>query len=125
MKHPELPERWQWVDRALDYDALEGIGPAGRTVRVMWSDGTEVDGRRWRHVSIGVPPAFGRRPDLPTWTEVEWARRWFIGEDHEAYQVHPPADSYVSFAEVLHLWACLEVPNGRILPDFTKGTGTI
>lgn len=112
-----LPAGWRVVERRLDGAACTGRGPR-RKLRVIYSDALELDGRWWRHVSVSALSA-----PLPTWEELEYVRRHFIG-DRYAYQVHVPSAEHVNIhAGVLHLWACHE--DGPVLPDFTRGHATI
>ena len=93
--------------------------PAG-ALRVIESFAAELDGRWWQHLSCS------RLERLPSWTDLRDTKAAFVGPDREAYVVLPPETSYVNqHPHVLHVWACLDEPAGRILPDFTRGLGTI
>lgn len=116
-----LPAGWRIVEQRVD-----GIAATGRALRrklrVIASDHVEGDGSLWRHVSVSAPSA-----PLPTWDELEWVKHRFIGADRYAYQVHAPTDQHVNIHPgVLHLWARFDPQDdGRVLPDFTQGGGTI
>ncbi len=97
-----------------------GDGAAYQTIdglTVIVSAGTELDGRRWLHMSAS-------RPDkVPTWEDLKWMKRVFAGRKGKAIQVIPPDSEYVNIhPHVLHLWICLD---GDPLPDFTHGTGSL
>lgn len=94
--------------------ALTGGGPYwefphGRPLRVVMSGRTELDGKRWIHVSVS------NRGRLPSWEAMKLVHAAFIGEDKRAIQVFAPKSEHVNIAEVLHLWYCLD---GDGLPDF-------
>ena len=53
-------------------------------------------------------------PVAPTWAEMEAMKRWVVGTERVAYQVHPPVSEYVNdHPYVLHIWAPLERLLGR------------
>jgi hypothetical protein len=95
---------------------------------VIRSEAVELDGHVWRHVSVSR-----RRPSnsaafiLPTWHDMAGVRDVFIGPDRYAYTVHAPRTHHVNIHPgVLHLWARMtEDDAGMVLPDFTRGTGSI
>lgn len=73
----------------------------------------ERDGRRWHHISVS------RRGRMPSYDDLQLVRRLFIGETVECYQVFPPKDRWVNeHPFTLHLWRCLDAPEGVVLPDF-------
>ena len=70
-------------------------------------------GEGWDHVSVS------RDDRIPSWTEMEFAKRQFFRRDDCAMQLHPPVDEYIdgSFPgkrsiNCLHLWRPLrgEIP---------------
>lgn len=66
----------------------------------------------WHHVSVS------RASRLPTWDDLKLVRADFIGDERECYQVFPPRDRWVNDnPNVLHLWCCLDRPDG-VLPNF-------
>lgn len=84
---------------------------------VIASGATELDGRKWLHVSCAHPTR------LPSWKELMEVKEIFIGRDRAAIQVIPPKAKHINIhPNCLHLWCCLD---GEILPDFTQGTGSI
>jgi hypothetical protein len=129
-----LAERgdWQAVPQIED-DAhcLEGTGPLGRSLRILWGDDVRTDGRTWREVQVSVIPyttiGWGERA-LPTWREMEWVRYLVIGAEREAYQTHPSRvphrhsrrwdDDKPNFVSItyLYLLACMDDPTGEVLP---------
>ena len=45
----------------------------------------------------------------------------FIGPEKYAYAVWPPTDKYVNIhPHCLHLWARLDLTDGRVLPEFSE-----
>lgn len=104
---PTLPVNWRLIDgdewgRAWQHNGLRLIETAAR----------ERDCRVWLHVS------FSRASRLPDYEDSELVRRLFIGEDRESYAVFPPRERWVNRHQYcLHLWTCLDEPNG-VLPDF-------
>ena len=114
----DLPTTWRLVDRRLDGYAWTG---PGRHLRVIESTAVELDGHNWHHVSVS------RTDRDPTWAELREVKELFVGPDREAYVVLPPASRYVNLhAHALHLWArCDEADDGAVLPDFTRGGGSI
>lgn len=111
------PQGWR-----LMQDGEDGRGwrsAFGGQATVIESVAREEDGRRWHHVSTA------RADRMPTWDEVRAIKEAFIG-DREAYIVFPPKARYVNLHRFcLHLWACLDAPEGAVLPDFASGTGSI
>jgi hypothetical protein len=87
-----------WVDPVRRLAVMEGIESHG--------------GERWHHVSMS------HAVRVPTWPELSEAKVRFIGDDVEAYLVHPPAERYINIdSRVLHWYASIERPRG-VLPDF-------
>lgn len=117
---PSLPAGWQVRAQKPDGFMAEGRGPGRRKLRVIVSDAYHGDGGVWRHVSVSSHQA-----PLPTWTELDWCKRAFIGADRFAYQVHAPTEQHVNLREVLHVWARMDDHDGAVLPDFTDGGDTI
>lgn len=106
-----LPFSWRVLREAVD-----GRAVVQRGLHVIETLHREADGRRWHHVSLSRP---GR---LPTYEDVLLVRRLFIGEKVECYQVFPPAARHVNVHPYcLHLWRCLDAPDGVVLPDFRHG----
>lgn len=75
------------------------------------------EGLLWAHLSMSKPSR------MPTWPELVAARDALLGDHVEAYQVAPPRDRYVNVhPRVLHLFACLDRPEG-VLPPFHGDLG--
>lgn len=108
-----LPPHWRLREHAADgakWEARHGL-------TVIASGATELDGRRWWHVSVAHP----RR--LPTWEELREVKDLFIGRDRKAIQVLPRQAEYVNIhPHCLHLWHCLDDDG---LPYFTAGSGSL
>lgn len=86
----------------------------GQRLSVMEDVTVKADGRTWLHVSVAKPNG-----KMPTYEDLAEARRLFIGEERECYQVFPTKARYVNANNVLHLWACLSSPEG-VLPHFEE-----
>ncbi|MBA2287530.1 MAG: hypothetical protein H0W02_18810 [Ktedonobacteraceae bacterium] len=71
----------------------------------------ESDGRRWLHVSVSKPT----KKKMPSYEDIQTARRLFVGDDRECSMVFPSTERYININPVLHLWACLDVPGGVLL----------
>jgi hypothetical protein len=133
-----LPEEFDWVREryAVEESVVRGVlarvppfwslvakredGAAFRrgSVRVIVSVSYELDRRIWIHVSASSLRM------LPSWEEMKRVKHDFIGPDRWAYQVFPSEKDYINQNPyVLHLFALLE--GEPVLPDFTKGTGSI
>lgn len=107
-----LPAGWALADRAMDGAAYRGQGMV-----VLVSGAFEADGKRWLHVS------FSRAHKLPSYEDQALIKAIFIGPEQYAYAVLPPASRHVNQHKYcLHLWCCLD---GPVLPDFTRGGGSI
>lgn len=104
-----------WLKRALPgvpYRYVELAADISDRLMVIITGGEELDQKRWVHVSMSRP---GR---LPTYDDMCWVKRAFIGDDKTAYQVFPPKAKHVNIhSYCLHLWHCVD---GDVTPDFTK-----
>jgi hypothetical protein len=107
-----LPPHWQVLDTNLNGARYQSV----RGQRVILSGDREEDGRRWMHLSTSF------QDRLPTWEELRDVKELFLG-DRTALQVLPKKENYVNVHPyVLHLWVCLDE---EVIPDFTRGAGTI
>lgn len=93
------------------------------SLQVIVSASKESDGHEWIHLS--ATQRFGKNKfALPSWEDLKELKNVFIGEQRYAYIVYPDSAHYVNIhAFVLHLWARMDGVN--VLPDFTKGSGSI
>lgn len=113
---PRLVDRG-WVRR--NGDPMGGLGTldhrrTGR--RLIHSVARELDGLLWSHVS------FSRRDGkMPSWEETR-NLFWLVHPLELGVIVVAPRSEHVNMGEVAHVWACLD---GRPVPDFTRGTGSI
>lgn len=121
---PEAPAGWKILGKGADGFSCTGRGPEQRRLMVIastcWLSDPAEESRyteRWVHLSVSID---GER--LPSWIELEWCKRFFIGADRYAYQVHAPSDAHFSIAEVLHVWARADDGDGQVLPDL-RGLG--
>lgn len=106
------PNGWRMMEMLCD--GCSYIHPGG--LRVIISGQIEEDGKRWLHCSLS------RRNTIPSHDDIITVRRAFLGEDRYAYQVFPPKDRYVNIhPHVLHLWSCVDEPEGKLLPEFSRG----
>lgn len=78
-------------------------------LKIIVAEELHADGHTYLHVS------FSRRSRTPSYEDLDWVRKAFIGEERESVQVFPPRAEYVNFHPyTLHLWHCYE---RRIFPD--------
>lgn len=90
-----------------------------KKLSVIGSIGEEQDGRTWLHLSI-AHTVNGR---LPTYKELQYLKRHWVGPERKAMQIFPPESEHVNIhPDCLHLFACMDEDP---LPDFTWGTGLI
>ena len=106
----EAPVGWHVVERREDGLMWERL--VGQKITVIEDITVKADGYKWLHVSVAKP-----NKKMPTYEDLQEARRLFIGEDRESYMVFPTQDRYVNLGNVLHLWCCLDYPDG-VLPRF-------
>jgi len=107
----DAPRDWHVIERREDGLMWERL--VGQPIKVIESVAVEADGRSWLHVSVSKSPSRKQ----PTYEDLLEARKWFVGEHRECYMVFPTHDRYVNINPVLHLWCCLDAPNG-VLPAF-------
>lgn len=113
------PQDWQRVDFIHHYHAPhERCGCVwarlfGQRLQVWEDVAVKSDGKRWLHVSVSKP-----NMKIPTYEDLAEVRRLFIG-DRESYMIFPTSDRYVNHANVLHMWCCLDQPDG-VLPHFEE-----
>ena len=63
---------------------------------------------------------------MPTWEDLGDVKHVFVGAERYAYQVFAPRRAHVNIHPFcLHLWACLDVDDGAVMPDFRQGRGGI
>lgn len=82
----------------------------GQRITVIEDITVKADGRRWLHVSVAKPNG-----KMPTYEDIQEVRRLFIGKQRECYRIYPIKERYINFAHVLHLWSCIDKPDG-VLP---------
>jgi hypothetical protein len=77
------------------------MGPNGRWLRIIASDGTNPVAEGWEHVSVS-------REDMkfcPSWVEMCFVKDLFWDEEETVIQFHPPKSEYVNHhPTTLHLW---------------------
>lgn len=102
----KLPEKLEWSRVRTGYYAsddsygangmFEIIGPTGRILGVIASDGKET---MWEHVSVSLPNR------APNWDEMCWVKDMFWEPEECVIQYHPPKSDYVNVHPYcLHLW---------------------
>jgi hypothetical protein len=107
-----LPAPRGWSNTHPWGDGLVWERMTGQCLRVIEDIEVKADGRKWLHVSCSTP-----NKKMPTYDDLQHVRKAFIGEHRECYQVFPTKDRYVDIHNVLHLWSCLDAPEG-VLPHF-------
>lgn len=91
--------------------------PTG-TLRVIATDGVDIDGYGWEHVSVSLASR------CPTWEEMSFVKRLFWADDETVLEFHPPKTKYVNLAETcLHLWRKVGV-NAELPPEILVGPKT-
>ena len=84
-------------------------------MRVIIDCEEKSDGFPWLHVSVS------RKSWTPTHEDMAIVKLAFIGPEKYAYAVWPPTDKYVNIhPHCLHLWARLDLKDGRVLPEFSE-----
>ena len=107
------PSYWMVVERRQD--GLMWIRTQGQPLSVIEDICIKADEKHWLHVSIARQGK--HKNQLPTYEEINLVRTLFIGNHRECYHVFPTEDRWINFANVLHLWCCLDEPEG-VLPHF-------
>jgi hypothetical protein len=75
----------------------------------------ERDGQLWKHVSLS------RQERVPTYRDLTYVKRVFVGPDHKAIMVLPAEEEHVNMhPNCLHLFQCLDRDP---LPDFRDDGG--
>lgn len=110
-----IPDGWRLHVTGADGWCFIGAPPA--LLKLICSGEVHPDGRRWLHCSLTGPDR------VPTWEEIVAAKEAFCGAEACAVQVIPPRSEWVNNdPRCLHWWVCAD---GRPLPDFTQGRGSI
>src|SRR5260221_483102 len=104
------PLYWLIVERRAD--GLMWLRTRGEPISVIEDITAKADGRRWLHVSVAK-----RKNKMPTYNDLQTARKLFVGEHRESYMVFPPTGRYVNIGNTFHLWACMDAEAG-VLPHF-------
>jgi hypothetical protein len=84
------------------FGAFSVLGPAGRELKIIASDGVDPDPTiaGWEHVSVSIA---GKHP--PNWQEMHWVKDQFWNDDETVLQFHPKRSQYVNIhPNCLHLW---------------------
>lgn len=110
-----MPSTWRVVQRTED-----GMAWANGRLAVILSAATELDDKRWLHISVSM---MGDPGLLPSWANLCEVRDVFLGEEALCLHLLPPKSEHVNIHHgVLHLWHCMD---GRPTPDFTRGGGSL
>ena len=97
--------------------AADGAKFRKGNLTVIISAARELDGKIWIHVSLARPNK------NPTWEEIKYIKKVFLGEDVKAIIILSKKENYVNLHHYcFHLWHCVD---GDGLPDFDRGMGTI
>jgi hypothetical protein len=110
-----LPVGWR-----IDHLRLDGAlyVHEGRRLSVIVSTATELDAKKWLHVSVASPDK------LPSWETLKQVKDIFVGRKLQAIQVLPSEEKYVNqHPNCLHLFCCLD--DADPVPDFTRGGTSI
>jgi hypothetical protein len=93
--------------RGEPFGAFKVLGPNGRDLLIIASDGIDPDKKLagWEHVSVSIQ---GNRP--PNWQEMNWVKEQFWDDDETVLQFHPKRSLYVNIhPNCLHLWRQLGI----------------
>lgn len=102
-----VPEKWRVVrNSAFATSAADGNNGVflvtlknGTRLKVIASDGADVGGPRWEHVSVS------RTDRCPLWAEMSEVKDLFWHEGDTVMQLHPPKSDWVNnHPFCLHLW---------------------
>jgi hypothetical protein len=97
-------------DDGITYKTLSSSPRAG--LRIIESLFTHTDGHQWLHVS------FSYKNKMPTYEDMTFIKRIFIGDDRKAIMVFPEKENHVSIHNYcLHFWHCVD---GDPIPEFSK-----
>ncbi len=107
------PDGWMIVERRAD--GLMWVRTVSNPISVIEDITVKEDGKHWLHVSVARQGK--HKNQLPTYEEINLIRKLFIGDHRECYHIFPPKERWVNFSNVLHLWCCLDQPDG-VLPHF-------
>jgi hypothetical protein len=110
-----LDKNWRLVEDRIDGSAFvnKSLG-----LFVIRSISDELDGANWIHVSVS------RASRVPSYDDLKLVKKLFIGDDKHAYQCFVPSAEHINIHDyVLHLWARND--GKPVLPDFSRGTGSI
>lgn len=126
---PAVNTGWMAVlaEHDLRVEDIRPFGPMGFSAHISTAYGDEGsllvtqaddDGVEWLHVSIAFPDR------NPSYLELVAVHRAIFGRGRWAVQVFAPEDQHVNLHEhALHLFG--KVDGKPVLPDFTRGTGSI
>lgn len=105
---------WECVEKRVDGEAYRSKSLG---LLVIISKAIELDSHEWIHLSVS------RRSRIPSYEDLALVKKHFLGDRH-AYQCFVPESEHVNIHPyVLHLWA--RVDGAAVLPDFTRGAGSI
>jgi hypothetical protein len=110
----KLPSGWELIETRDD----GGRWLNRKDLRiVIASFAIEADGRLWLHTSLS------RRGRIPSYEDLVYLKRHWIGDDRKAVMVLPKRSEHVNIHPyVLHLFSCMDEDP---LPDFTHGRGSL
>lgn len=110
-----MPAGWRSVRKTED-----GAAWTNDRLAVIVSAATELDGKRWLHLSCSL---MGDEGKLPSWDDLREVRDVFLGDEALCLHLIPPRSEHVNIhSGVMHLWHCMD---GRPTPDFTRGSGSL
>ncbi len=106
-QYPKLPSSWEIVKYTLDGFAAT----SKRGVRVIYSFENH-DEKKWIHVSCS------RKTRVPSYDDMCYVKRLFLGEDSKAIMVFAPKETHVNIhPHCLHLYAPIDHDP---LPEFSE-----
>lgn len=105
---------WECFEKRVDDESYRSKSLG---LFVIISKAIELDNHEWIHLSVS------RKSRIPSYEDLALVKKQFLGERH-AYQCFVPEREHINIHPyVLHLWA--REDGKAVLPDFSRGTGSI
>ncbi len=105
-----IPPGWRIISESSEHQFWQN----DRKVLAVMTTIEEHEGKLWHHCSISHPKR------LPTYDELAYMRKHWMGTDLPAIMVFPDKEHYVNtHPTCLHLFVCLDL-SGNGLPEFSK-----
>lgn len=101
-------------DWEIEKTTEDGAAVSRKNLFVIFSVNHETDGKYWLHLSVSRSDS----SKVPSYEDLVFVKKTFVGDDAYAYQVFPPKTKHVNLHPgVLHLWHCFD---GHVIPEFSR-----